>query len=70
VSIEDSNPENHPLRRIRMLANLALDRLNPTFAQLYASAGRPMVQPEQLLLACLLQGFYGIRSEWNCSYQE
>jgi len=63
VSIEDRIPENHPLRRIRRLADQALDRLNPTFCQLYAADGRPSVPPEQLLLASLLQAFYGIRSE-------
>jgi transposase len=63
VSIEERIPANHPLRRIRKLAHQALDRLNPTFCQLYASEGRPSVPPEQLLLASLLQAFYGIRSE-------
>ena len=63
VSIEDRIPANHPLRRIRKLADQALDRLNPTFCRLYASEGRPSVPPEQLLLASLLQAFYGIRSE-------
>jgi transposase len=63
VSIEDRIPAHHPLRRIRQLAYQALDRLNPTFCQLYASEGRPSVPPEQLLLASLLQAFYGIRSE-------
>ena len=51
------------LRRIRKLADQALDRLNPTFCRLYALEGRPSVPPEQLLLASLLQAFYGIRSE-------
>jgi len=37
VSIEDRILENHPLRRIRRLANQALDRLNPSFCQLYVS---------------------------------
>jgi transposase len=63
VSIEERNPASHPLRRIRKLADQALDRLNPTFCKLYASEGRPSVPPEQLLLASLLQAFYGIRSE-------
>jgi transposase len=58
VSIEDWIPASHPLRRIRKLADQALDQLNPTFCQLYASEGRPSV-----LLASLLQAFYGIRSE-------
>ena len=63
VSIEDRIPANHPLRRIRKLGDQALDRLNPTFCRLYTSEGRPSVPPEQLLLASLLQAFYGIRSE-------
>jgi hypothetical protein len=37
--------------------------LNPTFCDLYAAEGRPSVPPEQLLLASLLQAFYGIHSE-------
>jgi transposase len=63
VSIEERIPTSHPLRRIRKLADQALDRLNPTFCRLYALEGRPSVPPEQLLLASLLQAFYGIRSE-------
>jgi transposase len=63
VSIEEQISASHPLRRIRKLADHALDRLNPTFSELYATDGRPSVPPEQLLLASLLQEFYGIRSE-------
>jgi transposase len=63
VSIEERIPASHPLRRIRKLADQALDRLNPTFCQLYTTEGRPSVAPQQLLLASLLQAFYGIRSE-------
>jgi len=54
VSIEERIPASHPLRRIRKLADQALDRLNPTFCRLYASEGRPSVPPDQLLLASLL----------------
>ena len=35
VSIEERIPASHPLRRIRKLADQALDRLNPTFCELY-----------------------------------
>jgi transposase len=63
MSIEERIPASHPLRRIRKLADQALDRLNPTFFSLYAAEGRPSVPPEQLLLASLLQAFYRIRSE-------
>ena len=36
---------------MRRLADQALDRLNPTFCQLYPESGRPSSLPEQLLLA-------------------
>jgi transposase len=64
VSIEERIPPCHPRRRIRKLADQALDRFNPTFCELHASDGRPSVPQEQLLLASLLQAFYGIRSKW------
>ena len=63
VSIEERIPTSHPLPRIRKLADQALDRLNPTFCRLYAAEASTSVPPEQLLLASLLQAFYGIRSE-------
>ncbi len=63
VSIEERIPPNNPLRRIRTLADQALAELYGTFELLYASEGRPSVPPEQLLLASLLQAFYGLRSE-------
>jgi hypothetical protein len=53
-SIEELIPASHPLRRIRSLADQALDRLNSTFCRLYALEGCPSVPPEQLLLASLL----------------
>jgi transposase len=63
VSIEERILASHPLRRTRKLADQALDRLNPTFCELYAVEGSPSVPTEQLLLASLLKEFYGIRSE-------
>jgi len=63
VSIDERIPASHPLRRIRKLADQSFDRLNPTFCELYAAEARPSVPSEQLLLASLLQAFYGIRSE-------
>lgn len=52
-----------PLRRIRSLAHGALQRLDRTFAQLYASSSGPSLPPEQLLGALLLQAIYGLRCE-------
>jgi transposase len=63
VSSEERMPASQPLRRIRKLADQALERLNPTFCELYAVKGRPSVPPEQLLLASLLQAFYAFRSQ-------
>ncbi len=63
VSIEKQIPASLPLWRIQKRADQALDLLNLTFCELYASVGQPSVPPEQLLLASLLQAFYGIRSE-------
>jgi len=63
VSIEERIPPTHPVRRIRRLADQALAELHGTFEVLYAREGRPSVPPEQLLLASLLQAFYGLRSE-------
>jgi len=54
VSIEERIPDSHPLRRIRRLADQALDRLNSTFCEPYAAEARPSVPPEQLLLAYLI----------------
>jgi hypothetical protein len=48
-------------RRIRKLADQALDRFNPTFCELYASEGRPSAPPEQLLLEQL---HYNLLFRW------
>ena len=40
VSIEERIPASHPPRWIRKLADQALDRLNPTFCELYAAGAR------------------------------
>ena len=56
-------PSNHPLRRIRSVADEALKALDAQFAALYSEEGRPSIPPEHLLRALLLQAFYTIRSE-------
>lgn len=54
---------DHPLRRIRTLADEALGSLNARFADLYSHTGRPSIPPEMLLRATLLQAFFSVRSE-------
>src|SRR5258706_2678937 len=63
VSAEDRIPENHPLRAIRGVVDVALRDLTRTFDRLYAKGGRPSIAPEKLLRALLLQMLYTIRSE-------
>jgi transposase len=64
VDLEVRVREDHPLRTIREIANVALDELNRDFEALYPRGmGRPSIPPERLLRAMLLQAFYGIRSE-------
>ena len=54
---------DHPLRRIRKLADAALARLGSQFDAIYGDVGRPSVAPEKLLRAMLLQVLYSVRSE-------
>jgi transposase len=63
VDLESRVRVDHPLRRIRKLANAALSDLSPALDELYTASGRPSIPPERLLRALLLQAFYGIRSE-------
>ena len=54
---------DHPLRKIRTVADEALDAIGPDLRALYCGIGRPSIPPERLLRAMLLQAFYSIRSE-------
>jgi transposase len=56
-------PADHPLRRIKALADQALAALSPTFDAMYSKVGRPSVPPERLLKGTLLMALYSIRSE-------
>lgn len=61
--LEDFVPSDHPLRRLRVLVNDALKRLNGLFNLIYADTGRASIAPEKLMRALLLQVFYSVRSE-------
>jgi transposase len=62
-SPEQRVPANHPLRRIKVLADAALKELSPTFDAMYSDVGRRSIPPERLLKATLLMAFYTVRSE-------
>jgi transposase len=63
LSPEDRVPADHPLRPVRLMADLGLKALSPVFNRMYVAFGRPSIPPEKLLRALLLQVLYTIRSE-------
>jgi transposase len=63
VNLEERIPKEHPLRRIKQMAELALKELSPMFDAIYSVLGRPSLPPERLLKASLLMALYTIRSE-------
>lgn len=56
-------PRNHPLRRVKELADAALARLSDDFEAMYSKRGRRSIPPEYLLKAMLLMAFFSVRSE-------
>lgn len=63
LSPEERVPQDHPLRRVKALADEALKSLSGTFDRMYARVGRPSIPPERLLKGQLLIALYTIRSE-------
>jgi len=63
LSPEQRVRENHPLRKIRAMADEALKQMSERFDGMYSSTGRPSIPPEKLLRAQLIQMLYSIRSE-------
>jgi len=63
VSPEQRVPKDHPLRRIKMMADKELARLSPVFNRMYSSTGRPSIPPERVLKSMLLIALYSVRGE-------
>ncbi len=63
VDMESRIPADHPLRRILVLVDRALEAIGPRLDRMYASHGRPSIAPERLLRAQLIQMLYTVRSE-------
>src|SRR6266849_3644098 len=59
----DRVPKEHPLRRVKELADAALTHLSPLLDEMYSLIGRPSIPPERLLKASLLMALYTVRSE-------
>jgi len=63
VWMEQRVPATHPLRRVRVLLDEALEWMSRDFDRVYAEGGRDSVPPERLVRALVLQVLYSIRSE-------
>ncbi|MBI5328117.1 MAG: IS5 family transposase [Deltaproteobacteria bacterium] len=63
ISPEQRVPQDHPLRRIKAMADKELHRLSPVFDKMYSSTGRPSIPPERMLKSMLLIALYSVRSE-------
>lgn len=63
LSPEQRVRKDHPLRKIRSMADEALKNMSDRFDRMYAKTGRPSIAPEKLLRAQLIQMLYSIRSE-------
>ena len=62
-SPESRVPADHPLRRVKRLADRALGAISGELDALYSSTGRPSIPPERLLKAQLLIALYSVRSD-------
>ena len=63
VDLEERVLRDHPLRRIKEVADAALARLSPEFDRMYARVGRTSGPPGRLLKVSLLIALYSVRSE-------
>src|SRR5216683_242703 len=63
LNLEQRVPREHPLRRIKQLAETVLQGLSASFDRMYSATGRPSIPPERLLKASLLMALYTVRSE-------
>jgi len=63
ISPEERVPADHPLRRVKKIADQALARMSREFDGMYSGAGRPSIPPETLLKSQLLMALYSVRSD-------
>ena len=62
-SPEEMVPKEHPIRRVKTLADAALKAMSAELEAMYASTGRASIPPEWLLKGSLLMALYSVRSE-------
>ena len=60
---EQMVPKDHPIRRIKVIADQILATMEADLDRLYAKRGRPSIPPERLLKGQLLIALFSVRSE-------
>jgi len=63
LNVEQRISKDHPLRRIKQMADTVLKGLSPVLDRMYSTVGRPSIPPERLLKSSLLMALYTVRSE-------
>lgn len=63
VSPERRVAADHPLRRVKQMADAILAGMSSTFDGMYSQVGRPSIPPERLLKAQVLMALYTVRSD-------
>lgn len=63
VSPERRVAADHPLRRVKQMADEILAGMSSTFDGMYSEVGRPSIPPERLLKAQVLMALYTVRSD-------
>jgi len=63
ISPDRRVPADHPLRRIKQLADAILADLSSTLDAMYSQVGRPSIPPERLLKSQVLMALYTVRSD-------
>lgn len=48
-NLEDRVHQDHPLRRIKLMADGELKKLSSVFQRMYSHMGRPSIPPERIL---------------------
>lgn len=61
--VEERIRKDHPLRRIKEVADEVLSKMSRTFTAMYSDIGRPSTPPETLLKSQLLMALYSVRSD-------
>src|ERR1700730_12054973 len=62
ISAERRVPKDHPLRAIRIMADMALQGLDQRFAGMYATLGRSPAGTQRLMISMLQPVLYTVRS--------